>query len=85
MYNICRIHKKAQLIKILPETVFNKVDWVSPNSTTHKNERFVKGVWGVSLRQDTEADRLVQTDTFYKETKNFKFWFNVIYKKSPMI
>ena len=35
---------------------------------------------------ETEADRLVQTDTFYKETNNFMFRFIAEFKgKAPMI
>ena len=37
-YNLCRIYKKAQIIKNFSETVFHKVDEVPPISTTHQME-----------------------------------------------
>lgn len=48
MFNICRIYKKAKMIKILSSTIFQKVSKVSPNATSQKIEWFYKGVWGIS-------------------------------------
>lgn len=40
----CRMYK-GRKIRNMSETVFHKVDKVSPNSTTHKVNRFYKGVF----------------------------------------
>ena len=45
VYDICRILKKVQIIENLSETLSQIVYKGSHNSTTHKFEWFLKGVW----------------------------------------
>lgn len=46
--NVSRIIKKAQIYKNSMKTEFYKVYKKYKNSTTHKTERFLNGVWGLS-------------------------------------
>ena len=52
-YNICRIYKKAQMIKDMSVTALCKVYRVSPDSTTHKLIDFIR-VSGEFLTQSLQ-------------------------------
>ena len=47
-HKICRIYKKAQIIKNLAEKALNNIHEVPSNTTTLTIEWFFKGVWWIS-------------------------------------